>query len=155
MKKLLPLILLIVCFPAFAFADTTPLTPVASVASDIFQIVGYGLGLVLMGLLTFIVNKLKQKYNIQVPAAWLASLNQAIDSGIAYAEEQANKAVGSATALTSNDKLNAALGVVKSLVGDDPTIVAKGEAWLKQMIEARLNQTRPVNLSSDAPAATK
>ncbi len=129
-----------------AVADTgTAASPFQTVFDDIVHLFGYTLSIVILALFTGIANKLYQKYGIQVPTEWLNRTLQVIDQGIAYAEEQARKA-GNSSAISGNEKLNTALAFVLKIVGDDKKLVALGEEKIKQMIEARLNQTRQVPL---------
>ena len=146
MKKILRVLFLFmvlcVCFAHVAVADTaTAGTNTMTVFDDLAHIAAYTLSILLMGLLTLAANKLRQKWHLDVPQAWLDKVHNYIDLGIAYAEEQGRKAV-TGTSVASNDKLDTALGFVLKFLGDDKQLVALGEEKIKQLIEARLNQTR-------------
>jgi len=146
MKKILRVLFLFmvlcVCFAHVAVADTaTAGTNTMTVFDDLAHIAAYTLSILLMGLLTLAANKLRQKWHLDVPQAWLDKVHSYIDLGIAYAEEQGRKAV-TGTSVATNDKLDTAFGFVLKFLGDDKQLVALGEEKIKQLIEARLNQTR-------------
>lgn len=139
----------------FAYADTA-LTPTAQIATDLTQIVGFALGTVVMALVALVLKKIHDRYGIDVPQAWLQNVQSLVDHGIAYAEEQGNKAIINNTTLTGNEKLNLAATFVLSMT-NDKALIAMGETKIKQLIEARLNltQSSPVNgqtLVTDPPA---
>lgn len=156
-KMFVTLTVILVVTVHSAVADTgTALSPFQTVFDDIVHVVGAALAMLLMALLAAAANKLRQKYGIEVPAAWLSRINTAIDHGIAYAEEQGRKAVDSSP-IESNEKLNLALQFVLQIVGDDKQLVALGEEQIKKLIESRLNQTRaPVLIATptDGTSAT-
>ncbi len=160
MKKVLRVLfvfgLLCFCFAHVAVADSaTAGASTMTVFDDVVHLLAYTLGTIILGLSTLGAHKLQQKWGIQVPDAWLAKTQSVIDMGIAYAEEQAHKAA-EGTEIASNDKLDMASKFVLRLSGDDKRLVKLGEEKIKQMIEARLNQSRAtpftsVMLATDTP----
>lgn len=159
MKKLFRVLLiyiaLCVCFAHVALADTaTAGTSTMTVFDDIVHLLAYALGVTIMGLVTLGVNKLRQRWGLEVPATWLAKVQSTIDMGIAYAEEQAHKAV-EGTKLASNEKLEMAMKFVLRIAGDDKKLVKLGEEKIKQLIEARLAQTRQPYTTAMLSSTTK
>lgn len=156
MKKIIRVLVLYaamcVVFIHTALADTaTAGSATLTIFDDVVHVVGSALAIALMGLATLAVQKLAQKWHLQVPQEWLSKINDSIDHGIAYAEEQAHKhAIDGG--IGDIDKLNVAAQYVLNIVGDDKKLVGLGDAKLKQMIEARLNLSRS---STTATLATE
>lgn len=153
MKKLYRILVVFVSMSVVSvttvLADTaTADTPVMTIFDDIVHFVGYTAGLVLMGLLGLLVKKIFDKYKVAVPQEWLYTAHGFIDQGIAYAQEQAKKRFAG-TKLASSDKLNIAAKFVLDHT-DDKKLLKMGEAKVKELIEARLNQVR-----GDAPTPTQ
>lgn len=146
---------LCVLFVHVAFADVVAVATTSAtltIFDDVVHVVGSALAIALMGLATLAVQKLAQKWHLQVPQEWLSKINDSIDHGIAYAEEQAQKHASSSSVLSSGTKLDMAAQYVLNIVGDDKKLVGLGDAKLKQMIEARLNLSRS---STTAALATE
>lgn len=136
------LLLLLMC--SVAFADNGP---VMTVFDDVVHLAAYTLALTLAALLTMAVNKIRQKWHVEVPGAWIDSVNKLIDQAIHYAEEQAHKAANESE-VSSNEKLNMAAKFLLTIAGDDKRLVAMGEEKIKQLIEARLGQTRSTSFAA-------
>lgn len=157
--RLARVLLLLCVLPSTALAaDAVAPSATLTVFDDVVHVVGSALAIALMGLVTLGVQKLAQKWHLQVPQEWQSKINDSIDHGIAYAEEQAHKEADGK--LAGGTKLDMASKYVLNLVGDDKKLVALGDTKLKQMIEARLSLSRGSETStivmnqSSAPAVS-
>lgn len=146
MKKILRVLflflLLCVCFTHVALADTDTVTPTVTVIDDLLRLAGYTLSLLFIAFVTWLANTIRLKYHLDIPQAWLDKVHTYVDQGVSYAEEQALNAAKNNVTITGNEKLNLALKFVLGFIGDDKKLLAMSEEKIKQLIEARLNQTR-------------
>lgn len=120
---------------------------VATVINDVIEVAAYALGLLLMGLLTIAVKWIGAKFKVQVPDAWMSSVNVWLDKAIAYAEEWAKKKVSANSKVSGSEKLEHAVEFLLMMV-DDKKLVQMSKEQLRKLIEARLNETRMLSGSS-------
>jgi hypothetical protein len=97
---------------------------------------------VVLALFGAFLSYLKKKHGWEMSAQMKEMLDGLIDQGIAYADEQAKKALKkTAQPLPSGDKLKAAVEFVATQI-DDMGLPQKGGDALAKLIEAKLNTER-------------
>lgn len=153
MKKLwfqCTMLLCLMLTPSVAFASTTS-TPVSDVLTDVLHSVAYLVALTLAALLALAARWVALHFKVKIPESWMSSANVWLDKGIAYAEERGKQSIKNEIAIDSSDKLNWAVTFLLSMV-DDKKLLSLGEAKLKQLIEARLNENRALNVGELPPS---
>jgi len=101
------MILLLVLLPSIAFATETG----DAVTSLLNNVVYPILGPLLLGLATLLLNKIRQKWNLQISADTEALLLNQAKNAIRYAEEKATAKIKTSEldGFTGSDKLNTAI----------------------------------------------
>lgn len=150
---LLLIAIIAIFWPLAAFADpasaittitTSEPSAFARIGQDIATVLISALGVLVTALIAKLIHAAEKRLKIDVPDAWEQKIGNWIDLGIHYAEEQGRKGVDVASTKLGKyvpDKLDTAAKFVLDMA-DDKKLVAKGEEWLKKMIEARLQVMR-------------
>lgn len=141
MKKLIALLVLL--FPALAFAESAT----ATVANDLLSVVLYTVGIVAVGLVGLAAKYIANRFKVTVPSAWLSTMDGFIDKAIHYAEEWARGKIANSDTVNGNEKLNTAFGFLLKIIGDDKKLVTMTEEQIKTLIEARLGELRSMGVT--------
>lgn len=125
----------LVVMPSAAFAEAAAVgTDYGGVLADFLSVVIFPvLGAVLLGLTGVVLNKVRQKFNIQIGQEQEAFIDSMVQKGIAYAEEKAALAIkGGVTKYTGKQKADDAIAFVLMQAPKLPmaAVEAKIMAWL-------------------------
>lgn len=116
--------------------------PGARFAHSALELLAYGLGTLLLGLLGKLIVTVEKKFKVNVPDPLETYLTGLLDKGIHYAEEQAHKKVkATGKKLKMGESLDNAADFVLDLA-DKRQVKELGKEKLKKLIEARLNAKR-------------
>lgn len=148
MRKLSSLIISLVCFavslaavcPLVYGADTVAVNPVGdAVAGILTGVVFPVLSALLLGLVGVVLNKARQKFNLQISAEAQERLENLAYQGITYAEEKAAAAVKSGlTKVTGREKLDIA---ISHILGAVPSVSPEQAEKIVHSLLARVEGT--------------
>ena len=101
------------------------------------------LGLVVTACVPLVARYIAKKYKLEGEAHLEDQLHSLADLGIKFAEEQANKRLGSnLTAPSGSEKMDMAVKFVLGQI-EDRKLPQRGADAIKNLIEAKLPDTRP------------